>query len=198
MSRTCRRNGCHEPATASLTFRYDTAEVRLDDLEAEAHPQRWELCERHAGVNVPRGWGFLDARSTAPPAAAAELAAAPPRPAEESVVTASRPRDPRRDQRRAPRRTAAAASPATPAGSGPAPSGPSPAAEPSARPQRVAASGSPAAASPPAASPAAASPAAAPTPSRYAALRADLPRVAAEYAAASPVHLRPHRGGASG
>lgn len=197
MSRSCRRNGCHEPATASLTFRYDTAEVRLDDLEAEPHPQRWELCERHAGVNVPRGWGFLDARRSAPGSAAGELATVPERSADAAAVTAARPRDPRRDRRDAAPRPAAAAASASPPGAQGARSAPASGAEPGPQPQRVAASaGRPGAlAERPGASGQAA---AEPVPSRYAALRADLPRLAAEYAAASPVHVRPHRGGAAG
>ncbi|MFO8076757.1 MAG: DUF3499 family protein [Actinomycetota bacterium] len=197
MSRTCRRNGCHEPATASLTFRYDTAEVRLDDLESEPHPQRWELCERHAGVNVPRGWGFLDARSSAPGSAAGELAAVPERPVDAPAITATRPRDPRRDRRDAVRRTAAAAASASSPDAEGARSAPASAGEPGPQPQRVAASAERPSAS--AERPGAPGEGTAePAPSRYAALRAELPRVAAEYAAASPVHLRPHRGGAAG
>ena len=74
MPRTCRRSDCCQPATVSLTFRYDTAEVRLDELEPEPHPQRWELCETHASVTVPRGWRFLDARGAARPAPASTAA----------------------------------------------------------------------------------------------------------------------------
>lgn len=74
MPRTCRRSDCCQPATVSLTFRYDTAEVRLDELEPEPHPQRWELCETHASVTVPRGWRFLDARGAARPADASTAA----------------------------------------------------------------------------------------------------------------------------
>lgn len=64
MTRTCRRNTCHRPAVASLTFRYDAAEVRLDDLVEEPHPQRWDVCAGHAAtLTVPLGWTFLDGRA---------------------------------------------------------------------------------------------------------------------------------------
>ena len=73
MFRSCQRSTCHRPAAATLTFRYDSAEVRLDDLQHEAHPQRWELCPTHAArLTVPRGWAFRDERSPEP--AAGELA----------------------------------------------------------------------------------------------------------------------------
>ena len=74
MARSCQRNTCHRAAVAALTFRYDTAEVRLSDLQRDFHPQRWELCPAHAaGLTVPRGWAFVDDRSPEP-VAAAELA----------------------------------------------------------------------------------------------------------------------------
>ena len=70
MFRSCQRSTCHRPAAATLTFRYDSAEVRLDDLQREAHPQRWELCPTHAArLTVPRGWAFHDERSPEPVAA---------------------------------------------------------------------------------------------------------------------------------
>lgn len=66
MTRSCRRNACLEPATASLTFRYDTAQVWLDDLAIESEPQRWDLCPEHAGsLTVPSGWALVDVRTAA-------------------------------------------------------------------------------------------------------------------------------------
>lgn len=134
MVRTCRRNTCHRPAVASLTFRYDTAEVRLGDLEAEAHPQRWDLCPAHAAsLTVPRGWAVVDERSPEP-VAAAELGRAPAG----AASTARRP----------PLDAGQGQGPARPAHGGPG----------GRRGQGCAAGG------------------------RYAALQADLPRLAAELA----------------
>lgn len=68
-SRTCRRPGCQGSATATLSFRYDSAEALLLDLVDEPHPSRWDLCKLHADtLSVPRGWDLIDRREgSAPP-----------------------------------------------------------------------------------------------------------------------------------
>lgn len=88
MTRTCRRNGCSQAATATLTFRYDTAQAWLADLATEPGPQCWDLCEGHAGsLTVPRGWELMDARSEEP------VAVAPPTaPARAGLVSRTSPR----------------------------------------------------------------------------------------------------------
>ena len=62
----CRRPSCQGPASATLSFSYQTAEVLLFDLVEERHPSRWDLCGTHADtLGVPRGWSLLDEREAA-------------------------------------------------------------------------------------------------------------------------------------
>lgn len=64
--RMCRRPDCQGAATATLSFRYDTAEAILLNLVEEPHPSRWDLCTFHADtLRVPRGWVHLDERASA-------------------------------------------------------------------------------------------------------------------------------------
>ena len=75
-ARMCRRPACQGSATATLSFRYDTAEAMLYNLIDEPHPSRWDLCTLHADtLRVPRGWNHIDQRpgrsaEPAPPTAA--------------------------------------------------------------------------------------------------------------------------------
>ncbi len=66
MNRRCARPGCGEPAAATLSYRYASSTVWLDDVAAEADPSTYDLCRRHAaGLTVPHGWNLTDGRSTA-------------------------------------------------------------------------------------------------------------------------------------
>lgn len=63
--RRCNKPNCGNPAAASFTFRYETAEVWVGDL-AEPHPSRYDLCHEHAEqLTAPRGWERTDERSAA-------------------------------------------------------------------------------------------------------------------------------------
>lgn len=63
VTRRCRRPLCTGTAAATLTFRYDSAEVAVWPLTDEAHPTRWDLCTGHAdALVVPRGWTHVDQR----------------------------------------------------------------------------------------------------------------------------------------
>lgn len=60
--RSCVKTGCRWPASATLSFRYATAEVWLSDL-AEEHPSTHDLCPHHAdALTVPNGWTLVDDR----------------------------------------------------------------------------------------------------------------------------------------
>ena len=61
--RQCSKVGCSEPATTTLTYRYDRSAVWLDLLSAERDPHDYDLCERHAArLSVPSGWHLDDRR----------------------------------------------------------------------------------------------------------------------------------------
>ncbi|CAN5366301.1 hypothetical protein BH23ACT9_BH23ACT9_27070 [soil metagenome] len=60
--RSCIKTGCRWPAAATLSYRYQTAEVWLSDL-GEDHPSTHDLCPHHAdSLRVPRGWDLVDDR----------------------------------------------------------------------------------------------------------------------------------------
>lgn len=62
--RSCRRPGCGWPATASLSFRYATGQVWLQDLSPTPDPSLYDLCASHADTQtVPRGWEQVDERT---------------------------------------------------------------------------------------------------------------------------------------
>lgn len=66
MSRHCARPGCGQPATATLTYRYEHQAAWLERLSPESHPMTHDLCEAHAeGLTVPRGWRLEDRRVVA-------------------------------------------------------------------------------------------------------------------------------------
>jgi hypothetical protein len=65
--RSCARTACRWPATASLSFHYDTRRVWLVDLPDEKSPSLYDLCPHHAGtLTVPRGWEQMDERTNRP------------------------------------------------------------------------------------------------------------------------------------
>jgi hypothetical protein len=62
--RQCSRPGCAEPATATLSYRYDSAQAWLDELVLERQPHAYDLCPRHtAKLSVPVGWRVDDRRT---------------------------------------------------------------------------------------------------------------------------------------
>lgn len=83
-SRVCQRAGCTQPASVTLSFRYDARQASLIDLLPEKHPALYDLCDAHADLLiVPRGWERLDRREPSAPvphavASTVAAAAAPP------------------------------------------------------------------------------------------------------------------------
>lgn len=55
--RQCSRNGCRNPAVATLTYVYRDQTAVLGPLAASAEPHTYDLCARHAErLTAPRGW----------------------------------------------------------------------------------------------------------------------------------------------
>lgn len=70
--RLCARPGCGAEAMATLSFRYATRTVWLDDL-GPAEPSTIDLCGRHADrLSAPRGWTGHDRRAASRPVPGAE------------------------------------------------------------------------------------------------------------------------------
>jgi len=89
--RSCRRPGCGWPATASLSFRYATGQVWLQDLSPTPDPSLYDLCATHADTQtVPRGWEQVDERTPGAHEVAIRrpLASPPAKAAPEEPVTA--------------------------------------------------------------------------------------------------------------
>lgn len=90
-SRTCHHAACTAPPLVALVFRYDTRQVWLRPLGAEAHPAVYELCADHADrLTVPRGWERIDERGrpTTPAPASAGVSSSDgdrPQPADPDV-----------------------------------------------------------------------------------------------------------------
>jgi hypothetical protein len=65
--RVCQRAGCRQPASVTLSFRYDARQASLTDLADDKHPAHYDLCLAHADLLiVPRGWERLDRRTPRP------------------------------------------------------------------------------------------------------------------------------------
>jgi hypothetical protein len=65
--RVCQRAGCRQPASVTLSFRYDARQASLTDLVDDKHPAHYDLCVAHADLLiVPRGWERLDRRTPRP------------------------------------------------------------------------------------------------------------------------------------
>ncbi|MBW3605377.1 MAG: DUF3499 domain-containing protein [Actinobacteria bacterium] len=99
LDRVCQRAGCPQPASVTLSFRYDARQASLVDLLPEKHPALYDLCDAHADLLiVPRGWERLDRRTPAAdpsPIATADRApdpAAAPRMDRYAALTAQLPR----------------------------------------------------------------------------------------------------------
>jgi hypothetical protein len=98
LDRVCQRAGCTQPASVTLSFRYDARQASLVDLLPEKHPALYDLCDAHADLLiVPRGWERLDRRrppaDPLPVAATAGAARAPMEPNMDryAVLTAQLP-----------------------------------------------------------------------------------------------------------
>jgi hypothetical protein len=115
--RLCQRAGCQQPATVTLSFRYDARQASLVDLSADKDPAFYDLCGTHADVLiVPRGWERLD-RRTPPPDPTPEISPADsvgndPRMDRYAALTAELPRLAEACGLRSPQPHAAAARPA--------------------------------------------------------------------------------------
>lgn len=58
--RSCSRNGCDEPAVATLTFAYQESTAVIGPLANRAEPHGHDLCRRHSGrLSAPRGWELI-------------------------------------------------------------------------------------------------------------------------------------------
>jgi hypothetical protein len=61
--RGCAKNGCEEPASASVGLRYEQRIVVVGDLQVRYDPNLLELCAAHADrMTPPRGWVTEDRR----------------------------------------------------------------------------------------------------------------------------------------
>ncbi len=55
--RRCSRNGCTNPAVATLTFAYADSTAVVGPLATAAEPHSYDLCAMHAqGLTAPKGW----------------------------------------------------------------------------------------------------------------------------------------------
>jgi hypothetical protein len=55
--RRCSRNGCSQPAVATLTYVYADSTAVIGPLAASAEPHSYDLCDTHARtLTAPRGW----------------------------------------------------------------------------------------------------------------------------------------------
>ena len=63
-ARHCARPTCGAPAAASLTYRYASRTVWIDNLDEEREPSAYDLCANHAAkLKVPVGWALEDRRT---------------------------------------------------------------------------------------------------------------------------------------
>jgi hypothetical protein len=68
MVRQCAHTTCIAEAEACLRFDYSARAAWVDDLDAVASPDSYDLCAVHAdGLTVPVGWTRTDRRVTARP-----------------------------------------------------------------------------------------------------------------------------------
>lgn len=56
-TRCCSRNGCDQPAVATLTYIYADSTAVVGPLAERPEPHTYDLCQGHArGLTAPRGW----------------------------------------------------------------------------------------------------------------------------------------------
>jgi hypothetical protein len=76
--RRCSRNGCQDPAIATLTYVYAASTAVVGPLAAYPEPHAYDLCKAHAhGLTAPRGWQLVrhDGALVPPPPPPDDLAA---------------------------------------------------------------------------------------------------------------------------
>ena len=67
-TRRCARPLCGAEASATLTYDYGNASVRIDPASSTGHPMDHDLCAEHADrLVVPRGWELEDRRQPPEP-----------------------------------------------------------------------------------------------------------------------------------
>lgn len=58
--RCCSRNGCPEPAEATLTYVYAASTAVVGPLAMHPEPHSYDLCAAHArSLTAPRGWELV-------------------------------------------------------------------------------------------------------------------------------------------
>jgi hypothetical protein len=58
--RRCSRNGCPQPAVATLTYVYADSTAVVGPLAVSAEPHTYDLCEAHAvRLTAPKGWDLV-------------------------------------------------------------------------------------------------------------------------------------------
>ncbi len=66
--RLCARPGCDEVAAATMTYDYASRSTWIDQLDVDASPAGYDLCEAHAErLGVPSGWTRTDRRQPPSP-----------------------------------------------------------------------------------------------------------------------------------
>jgi hypothetical protein len=76
--RRCTRNGCQQPAVATLTYVYSESTAVIGPLAIAHEPHTYDLCEAHAErLTTPKGWDLVRAEGewAAPPPSSDDLAA---------------------------------------------------------------------------------------------------------------------------
>jgi hypothetical protein len=59
-NRRCSRNGCPQPAVATLTYVYADSTAVVGPLAVSAEPHTYDLCEAHAvRLTAPKGWDLV-------------------------------------------------------------------------------------------------------------------------------------------
>ncbi|NUQ90974.1 MULTISPECIES: DUF3499 family protein [Glycomyces] len=58
--RRCSRNGCRQPAVATLTYIYSDSTAVVGPLSTAREPHSYDLCDAHARrLTVPHGWELV-------------------------------------------------------------------------------------------------------------------------------------------
>ncbi|MEU6861081.1 DUF3499 domain-containing protein [Glycomyces sp. NPDC046736] len=58
--RRCSRNGCRQPAVATLTYIYSDSTAVVGPLSTNREPHSYDLCDAHARrLTVPHGWELV-------------------------------------------------------------------------------------------------------------------------------------------
>jgi hypothetical protein len=77
-TRRCSKNGCSQPAVATLTYVYAQSTAVIGPLAVAHEPHTYDLCDTHAErLTAPKGWDLVRAEGdwSAPPPSSDDLAA---------------------------------------------------------------------------------------------------------------------------